>query len=309
MESAGYQKGRCRRKMPRWYRYRAFMRRFLADRVPRASRWPPARGGTGLAAVSRPRPHRRLRRTAARRDVGRRRAAGGLAKDRRRRASAARSSSRGGVILFHRARRTRRSSMRSMPRTGAAQWRYAYPTAYRDDFGFDEGPRAVPVVADGVVYTFGAEGQLHAIDLAKGTRIWSVDTMQRFEVPKGFFGAAGLRSSKTAACSPTSAGRRPASSPSRRRPGRSCGPRPTRGQLFVADRRDDRRTPLRDFPDARGARRARSGDRAGAVSAAMAGADRCVGQRGHARGGRRPDFRLGASTVLAPASCDSRVRR
>jgi outer membrane protein assembly factor BamB len=76
-------------------------------------------------------------------------------------------------------------------RTGTAQWRYAYPTAYRDDFGFDEGPRAVPVVAAGVIYTFGAEGQLHAIDLAKGTRIWSVDTMQRFEVPKGFFGSAG----------------------------------------------------------------------------------------------------------------------
>ena len=76
-------------------------------------------------------------------------------------------------------------------RTGAAQWRYAYPTAYRDDFGFDEGPRAVPVVADGVVYTFGAEGQLHAVDLARGTRLWSVDTMKQFEVPKGFFGSAG----------------------------------------------------------------------------------------------------------------------
>jgi outer membrane protein assembly factor BamB len=76
-------------------------------------------------------------------------------------------------------------------RTGAAQWRYAYPTVYRDDFGFDEGPRAVPVVQDGVVYTFGAEGQLHAVDLAKGTRLWSVDTMKAFEVPKGFFGSAG----------------------------------------------------------------------------------------------------------------------
>jgi outer membrane protein assembly factor BamB len=42
-----------------------------------------------------------------------------------------------------------------------------------------------------VVYTFGAEGQLHAVDLATGKRIWSEDTMRRFEVPKGFFGAAG----------------------------------------------------------------------------------------------------------------------
>src|SRR5207247_10622494 len=76
-------------------------------------------------------------------------------------------------------------------RTGATRWRYAYATAYRDDFGFDEGPRAIPVVANGRVYTFGAEGQLHVVDLATGQRIWSVDTMRRFGVRKGFFGAAG----------------------------------------------------------------------------------------------------------------------
>jgi outer membrane protein assembly factor BamB len=76
-------------------------------------------------------------------------------------------------------------------RTGASQWRYAYPTSYRDDFGFDEGPRAVPVVANGVVYTFGAEGQLHAVDVSTGKRIWSDDTMRHFGVAKGFFGAAG----------------------------------------------------------------------------------------------------------------------
>jgi len=47
------------------------------------------------------------------------------------------------------------------------------------------------VVADGVVYTFGAEGQLHAINLKTGTRVWSEDTRKRFGVAKGFFGAAG----------------------------------------------------------------------------------------------------------------------
>jgi outer membrane protein assembly factor BamB len=75
--------------------------------------------------------------------------------------------------------------------TGAAQWRHAYPTSYRDDFGFDEGPRAVPVSADGVVYTYGAEGKLHAIDIATGKPLWNVDAMRQFEVDKGFFGAAG----------------------------------------------------------------------------------------------------------------------
>jgi outer membrane protein assembly factor BamB len=94
------------------------------------------------------------------------------------------------VVLFHRV--GNEEVVESLDAAnGNSVWRYAYRTTYRDDFGFDEGPRAVPVVADGVIYTFGAEGQLHAVDLAKGTRLWSEDTMKRFSVPKGFFGAAG----------------------------------------------------------------------------------------------------------------------
>jgi outer membrane protein assembly factor BamB len=77
------------------------------------------------------------------------------------------------------------------PRTGTSLWRYQYATEYRDDFGFDEGPRAAPVVTDTTVFTFGAEGQLHAVDVTTGHRLWSEDTMRRFTVPKGFFGAAG----------------------------------------------------------------------------------------------------------------------
>ncbi len=94
------------------------------------------------------------------------------------------------VILFHRV--SDREVVEAFDAgTGTSLWQYGYPTTYRDDFGFDEGPRAVPVVADGVVYTFGAQGQLHAVDLETGERIWSEDTMRRFSVPKGFFGAAG----------------------------------------------------------------------------------------------------------------------
>ena len=94
------------------------------------------------------------------------------------------------VILFHRV--GNEEVLESLDAAnGNSTWRYAYPTRYRDDFGFDEGPRAVPVITDGVIYTFGAEGQLHAVDLAKGTRLWSEDTMKRFGVPKAFFGAGG----------------------------------------------------------------------------------------------------------------------
>jgi outer membrane protein assembly factor BamB len=96
----------------------------------------------------------------------------------------------GRVILFHRI--GAEEIVESLDaRTGDPQWRFAYPTTYRDDFGFDEGPRAVPVVADGRVYTFGAEGQLHALDLATGRRIWQVDTQKAFAPILGFFGRAG----------------------------------------------------------------------------------------------------------------------
>ncbi len=96
----------------------------------------------------------------------------------------------GRVILFHRVEN--REVVEALDaKTGNRLWKYDYATAYRDDFGFDEGPRAVPVVSGGIVYTFGAEGQLHAVDLATGARVWSEDTMKRFQVPKGFFGAAG----------------------------------------------------------------------------------------------------------------------
>ena len=54
------------------------------------------------------------------------------------------------VLLFHRV--GNEEVLESLDaKTGAPTWRYAYPTNYRDDFGFDEGPRAVPVVANGIV--------------------------------------------------------------------------------------------------------------------------------------------------------------
>ena len=75
--------------------------------------------------------------------------------------------------------------------SGEPIWSYDYVTTYRDDFGFDEGPRAVPVVVDGKVFTFGAQGHMHAFDLETGDLVWGVDTRVEFGVRKGFFGSAG----------------------------------------------------------------------------------------------------------------------
>jgi outer membrane protein assembly factor BamB len=95
----------------------------------------------------------------------------------------------GRLILFHRVRE--RETVEALDAvTGKTIWTFEYPTAYRDDFGFDEGPRAVPVIAGRRVFTFGADGMLHGLAFATGEKLWSVDTPREFSVAKGYFGAA-----------------------------------------------------------------------------------------------------------------------
>ncbi len=74
--------------------------------------------------------------------------------------------------------------------TGETVWTAAYPTGYRDDFGFDEGPRSTPTVAQGRVFTYGSEGVLQALELKTGRRLWTVDLAAEHDSPKGFFGRA-----------------------------------------------------------------------------------------------------------------------
>jgi len=73
---------------------------------------------------------------------------------------------------------------------GKSVWTFDYPTAYRDDFGFDEGPRATPAIADGHVYAYGAEGVLTCLDLATGKKVWGINAKKQLHAPKGFFGIA-----------------------------------------------------------------------------------------------------------------------
>ncbi len=71
-----------------------------------------------------------------------------------------------------------------------AIWSADYPTAYQDDFGFDDGPRATPSIDGNHVYTFGAEGSLRCWDLGSGKPLWAIDTTAQFHQSKGFFGMA-----------------------------------------------------------------------------------------------------------------------
>ncbi|HLJ98049.1 MAG TPA: PQQ-binding-like beta-propeller repeat protein [Gemmataceae bacterium] len=74
--------------------------------------------------------------------------------------------------------------------TGQEQWQFAYSTAYHDDFGKGEGPRATPLIAGDRVYTLGAEGRLLGLELASGKKIWERALNTDYQAPKGFFGVA-----------------------------------------------------------------------------------------------------------------------
>ncbi len=95
----------------------------------------------------------------------------------------------GKLVLFHRRGRSERIEALD-PADGSGFWNYDYPTGYRDDFGFDPGPRATPAIAEGKVFTYGADGALNALSLANGRLLWSVDCKTAFGAKKGFFGRA-----------------------------------------------------------------------------------------------------------------------
>jgi len=95
----------------------------------------------------------------------------------------------GKVILFHR----EGSDMTTEAvdaQTGVPIWRSTYVTDYVDSFGFDNGPRAVPAVVEGKVFTHGPEGRVTAWDLQTGKEIWVYDTASAVGSVQGFFGRA-----------------------------------------------------------------------------------------------------------------------
>jgi outer membrane protein assembly factor BamB len=72
--------------------------------------------------------------------------------------------------------------------TGKEIWVLKYPTRYRDEFDFDNGPRATPTIADGKLFTLGANGDLHGIDFQSGKKLWSRNLLADYKASKGFFG-------------------------------------------------------------------------------------------------------------------------
>ncbi|MGH9720298.1 MAG: PQQ-binding-like beta-propeller repeat protein, partial [Bryobacteraceae bacterium] len=93
------------------------------------------------------------------------------------------------LVYFHRA--DNREKVECLhPETGARYWDFSYATQFEDRYGYNNGPRASPVIDGDRVYTYGAEGKLHCLKLQTGQVYWKRDLAREFKVPQDFFGVA-----------------------------------------------------------------------------------------------------------------------
>jgi len=93
------------------------------------------------------------------------------------------------LILFHRVGNNEVVECLD-PANGKGIWKFEYASGYQDDYGKGNGPRATPAIAGNKVYTLGAEGKVHCLDLERGTKVWARSLHDDYQVKKGFFGVA-----------------------------------------------------------------------------------------------------------------------
>jgi outer membrane protein assembly factor BamB len=74
-------------------------------------------------------------------------------------------------------------------RTGRERWDHRYPARFFEAMG-GPGPRATPTIDEGLVFSFGAFGDLFCLDLLTGTVRWHVNALQQFNLPNAKWGMA-----------------------------------------------------------------------------------------------------------------------
>ncbi len=70
--------------------------------------------------------------------------------------------------------------------TGEVLWSHAYDEPYH--LSYPGGPRAIPTIADGKVYSLGAEGTFVCLDAKTGEVIWQQDWKEAFEIESPIWG-------------------------------------------------------------------------------------------------------------------------
>ena len=76
------------------------------------------------------------------------------------------------------------------PETGECKWQFRYATAYRDRYGYNNGPRSSPVIDGTRTFVVGAEGRLHCLEVASGKVVWSRNLRAEYDARQDFFGIA-----------------------------------------------------------------------------------------------------------------------
>ena len=74
--------------------------------------------------------------------------------------------------------------------TGELYWEFRYGTQFEDRFGYNNGPRASPVIDGERVFVYSAEGKLFCLKLTTGQVIWQRDLAREFGLPQDFFGTS-----------------------------------------------------------------------------------------------------------------------
>lgn len=74
--------------------------------------------------------------------------------------------------------------------TGRELWTHAWPGRFSEALGGD-GPRATPTLADGLVYVYGAHGDLFALQADTGAVHWAHHPLRELEIDNLTWGMAG----------------------------------------------------------------------------------------------------------------------
>ena len=73
-------------------------------------------------------------------------------------------------------------------KTGEKIWDFEYLSIYKDQFGYNNGPRCSPLIDGDHVYTYGVEGIIHCLKADTGKPVWNVNVNKQFNVIQNFFG-------------------------------------------------------------------------------------------------------------------------
>ncbi|WP_235034436.1 PQQ-binding-like beta-propeller repeat protein [Roseiconus lacunae] len=72
--------------------------------------------------------------------------------------------------------------------TGTEDWSAEKPFSYNDLYGYENGPRGTPAIANDRLVSYGVDGELTCRRRSDGKELWSVSTSQTYGVVQNFFG-------------------------------------------------------------------------------------------------------------------------